>query len=207
MRSDAAAVAMRHLDQLVRAGDITGWGFERSIAYLGARRPTMSYRMYRGHDDQDANLGAFLREIAPDGARVEVSEAQGAVSASTGWRPPTATAEPLDGVWRSRQVVLTISFVSETQLTRAAELVAERFTRGTGSSHRPGSWWVPDARVCGTSNCPPGMIAARAHSHRVRDGHFVVLSAAAMVPGKVPFPRARTHELFLPRSFGAFLQA
>ena len=206
MWSDAAT-AMQHLDRLVQAGQITGWGFEQSIAYLAARRPTMSYRMYRGDEEQDANLGAFLREVATEGARVDVSEAQGSVGAATGWRPPTADELPADGVWRSRQVVLTISFQGEAQLRRAAEVVAERFTRRTGSDHRPGSWWVPDARVSGTPNCPPGMVEARAHSRRTRDGHFVVLSAAASTPRSAPFPGARTHQLFLPESFGAFLRA
>ncbi|GAC1327920.1 MAG: hypothetical protein NVSMB17_02660 [Candidatus Dormibacteria bacterium] len=197
---------MKHLDRLVRAGQITGWGFEQSIAYLAARQPTMSYRMYRGDEEQDANLGAFLREVATDGARVDVSEAEGSVSASTGWRPPGAAPHPVDGVWRSRQVVLTISFLEEAQLRRAAEVVAQRFTRRPGSEHRPGSWWVPDARVSGTPNCPPGMVAARAHSRRTRHGHLVVLGTAASPPGFAPFPGARTHQLFLPESFGAFLK-
>jgi len=200
MWSDSAS-AMRRLDVLVRAGRITGWGFEPSVDYLGAQQPTMSYRMYRGNDEQDANLGAFVREISQDGALIAVSEAQGCVGAGHGWRPPAATAARR-GVWRSRQVVLTISFASELQLCRAAELIAERFTRRTGSGHRPGSWWIPDARVSGTANCPPGMVAARAYTRPTGNGHLVVLSAS----GPAPFPMARSHRLFLPTPFGEFLR-
>ncbi|HEV1997236.1 MAG TPA: hypothetical protein VGR61_03780 [Candidatus Dormibacteraeota bacterium] len=201
MWSDAAT-AVQHLDQLVRSGRITGWGFEQSIAYLGASHPTMSYRMYRGQQDQDTNLGAFIREIAPTGALIAVSEAEGSVDSRTGWRPPASGTVPVNGVWRSRQVVLTISFETEPQLWRAAEVVAEHFTRRPGPGHQPGSWWVPDARVSGTATCPPGMVPALAHSRRTGDGHFVVLSAA----GPAPFTGARTHELFLPEPFGAFLR-
>ena len=201
MWSDAAT-AMRHLDRLVRSGRITGWGFEHSIAYLGASRPTMSYRMYRGQQEQDINLGAFVREVAPAGALIAVSEADGSVDSRSGWCPPAAGALPDDGIWRSRQVVLTISFETERQLWHAAEVVADRFTRRAGTAHQPGSWWVPDARVCGTATCPPGMVPALAHSRRTGDGHFVVLS----VDGPAPFTGARTHDLFLPEPFGAYLR-
>ncbi|MGI8609569.1 MAG: hypothetical protein ACR2MY_10145 [Candidatus Dormibacteria bacterium] len=201
MWSDSAA-AMRHLDSLVRAGRITGWGFESSVDYLGASRPTMSYRMYRGDDEQDANLGAFMREVAQDGALISVSEAQGSVGTHHGWRPPPSSGRARRGVWRSRQVVLTINFASEPQLCRAAALVAERFTRRQNQEHLPGSWWVPDARVSGTTTCPPGMVAARAYSRAAGDGHLVVLSTA----GPAPFPQARTHDLFLPEPFGEFLR-
>lgn len=202
MWADMAA-ARRHLDGLVRTGQITGWGFEQSISYLLASRPTLSYRMYSGGQDEDANLGAFVREIAPAGASIEVSEAEGSIGAAHRWPPPAAAApRNHNGVWRSRQVVLTISFLSERQLCRAVEVVVDRFTRGVGPGHHRGSWWVPDARASGTSRCPPGMISARAFSRPTGQGHAVVLSPG----GPAPFPGASGHPVFLPARFGEFLR-
>ncbi|MDQ6747160.1 MAG: hypothetical protein M3010_03515 [Candidatus Dormibacteraeota bacterium] len=198
------AAARNHLDRLVRLGRITGWGFERSISYLGARHPTLSYRMYRGGNEEDVNLGAFVREIAPSGARIEVSEAEGSIGTVHGWSPPAAAgASARDGVWRSQQVVLTISFASEAQLCRAVEVVVDRFTRDGAARHHPGSWWVPDARVSGTPHCPPGMVPAHAFSRPTGEGHAVVLSPG----GRAPFPHASGHPVFLPARFGALLRA
>ncbi|MDQ6637989.1 MAG: hypothetical protein M3Y62_09430 [Candidatus Dormibacteraeota bacterium] len=196
-----AAAARRHLDRLAGAGRITGWGLECSIAYLAARRPTMSYRMYRGDDAEDLNLGAFIREVASRGAQIAVSEAEGCVAAHHGWRPPGG-GFATRGVWRSRQVVLTISFASDRELRFAAQVVAERFTRRVEAGHLPGSWWVPDARVSGTPNCPPGMILAKAFTRRAGRRHAVVLTPG----GPAPFSGARTHPVFLPEPFGRFLR-
>lgn len=195
-----AATARRHLDRLAGAGRIRGWGLKRSIAYLAASRPIMSCRMYRGAAAEDSNPGAFIREVASREAQIAVSEAEGSVPEHHGWRPPGGGLA-IPGVWRSRQVVLTISFASDRELRIAAQVVAERFTRRVEAGHLPGSWWVPDVRVSGTPNCPPGMVLAKAFTRRAGRRHAVVLTPG----GPAPFSGARPHPVFLPEPFGRFL--
>lgn len=65
-----------------------------------------------------------------------------------------------------------------------------------------GSWWMPDASLSGTPNCPPGMVLATAFTRRAGPKHMVARTPG----GPAPFWGARTHSVFLPEPCGKFLR-
>lgn len=157
-----------HLDRLVRAGEATGYSVEEDPAYLAARVPTLTYRMYADAPLSHLNLGAFAAAVADFGARMRLSRVEGVLG--EGGR-----------LLRSRQLCLTAEFASGASVQRAVGLVRERFTASAAST--PGSWQLPDVRITGVE--PPGTAAAYAHCWPSERGTIVLLSLSrdAGLPG------------------------
>lgn len=147
------------LDRLVLAGRVTGYTVEENTGYIGARVPTLTYRMYMDRPESHLNLGAFAAAMADLGTTMRLSRVQGAVAYQ-------------GAIWRSRQLCLTVEFAGEAALGDALDIVHDRFVAAPAAA--PGSWRFPDVRVTGAEP----RSTAGAYAHRWQHGHAgaVVLS-------------------------------
>src|SRR5260370_35186541 len=68
------------LDRLVLSGRVTGYTVEEDTGYIGARVPTLTYRMYIDGPESHLNLGAFAAAIADLGTTMRLTRFQGAVA-------------------------------------------------------------------------------------------------------------------------------
>lgn len=161
-------VAHESLDRLVEGGVITGYTCEDSVAYLSARRPTLTYSMYVDDAASLANRDSFAREMIALGGRPRETAQVGQLG--TG-----------QGVERSRQVRVVVEFDAESELSAALDVVIDRFTKG-GAGEVPGSWTYPDVRITGTLRRREGTMTALAHVSKDGPQAFVVLSTDPRSP-------------------------
>jgi hypothetical protein len=150
-------MVVANLDALVAARRVTGYTIEEDTAYLAARRPTLTYRMYADGPDSHRNLGEFASAISRLALSMRLSRLAGVVAG-------------VGGVRRSRQLCLTAELAGARQLDAALGLVARRFTVGPAAA--PGSWRYPDVRVTG-GGAPDGAVPVFAHLY---GGGVVVLT-------------------------------
>jgi hypothetical protein len=178
-------VILSDLDRLVLAGRVTGYTLEEDTGYIGARVPTLTYRMYMEGRESHLNLGAFAVAMADLGTTMRLSRVQGAVA--------------YDGsIWRSRQLCLTVEFAGEASLGDALDIVHERFVAAPAAA--PGSWRFPDVRVTGAEpRCTAG-----AYAHRWQRGNSsaVVLS----LDEEPPAGGAQTAPVHVLRSWVSYLK-
>ena len=178
-------VTVAELDALVMAGRITGYTLEDDSAYLRARVPTLTYRMYADGPESHRNLGEFSAAMAYlDAADLRLSRVHGAVR----WQ---------GAIWRTRQLCLTAAFETDADLERALETARRRFVAAPRAA--PGSWRYPDLRVTGAS--APGTAAVHGHHWPVGERNAVVLT----VEPEPPAPGATSHRLAVLPSWLAFL--
>jgi hypothetical protein len=151
-------VILSELDHLVVSGRVTGYTVEQDTGYIGARVPTLTYRMYMDGPESHLNLGAFAAAMADLGTTMRLSRVQGAVAYQ-------------GAIWRSRQLCLTVEFAGERALGEALDIVHDRFVAAPDAA--PGSWRFPDVRVTGTR--PRSTASAFAHHWPYgRDGAVVL---------------------------------
>ncbi len=151
---------MPALDALCRSGRITGYTMERDPRYLGARRPTLSYRMYR-----DAAGLHHARRFAAEMRRLR---ARTAVAATAGNRRLGPVLE------RTAQLTMTATFGDQRALARALTVVRHRYY-AAGARPEAGSWWLPDVRLTGCHELP-GTVPALTHSLPTAEGLAVALT-------------------------------
>src|SRR5690349_17212528 len=108
-------MVIRILDALVAARRVTGYTIEEDTAYLTARRPTLTYRMYAEGSESHRNLGEFAAAMSRLALSMRLSPLAGVVAGVGGPR-------------RSRQLCLTAELAGGRQLDAALGLVARRFT-------------------------------------------------------------------------------
>lgn len=173
------------LDELVAAGLATGYTVEEDAAYLTARRPTLTYRMYSDRAASHRNLGEFAAAMAELGAAIRLSRVEGVMP-----RPGSLAG-------RTRQLCLTAEFTSQAALHAAAALVQRRFTASRAAA--PGSWRLPDVRISGAE--PPGTVPAYAHQWRAGRATAVLLTLSPLAP----LAGARTSRVRIMRSWLEFL--
>ncbi|MGH7919590.1 MAG: hypothetical protein ACREQM_06560 [Candidatus Dormibacteraceae bacterium] len=156
-------------DALCHERRITGYTVERCAGYLRARRPTLTYRMYRDPDGR-RHATRFAIDMTRLGARTATAPAAGNLRLE-------------DGIQRTAQVTVTAWFQDLRTLTRALGLIRRRYHAG-GTRPVAGSWWLPDVRLSGCGELP-GTIPAIAQSLGARQGVAVALTADGdlMVPG------------------------
>ncbi|HKB32746.1 MAG TPA: hypothetical protein VKF16_02675 [Candidatus Dormibacteraeota bacterium] len=172
------------LDRLVLSGRVTGYTVEEDTGYIGARVPTLTYRMYIDGPESHLNLGAFAAAMADLGTTMRLTRVQGAVA----YR---------GAIWRSRQLCLTVEFAGEGAMGDALDIVYDRFVAAPEAA--PGSWRFPDVRVTGAE--PRSTAAAFAHHWPCgRDG-AVVLSLDEDAPAR----GARTSPVHVLRSWVGYL--
>src|SRR5258708_8256603 len=87
------------LDRLVLSGRVTGYTVEEDTGYIGARVPTLTYRMYIDGPESHLNLGAFAAAMADLGTTMRLTRVQGAVA----YR---------GAIGRSRQLCLPVEFAA-----------------------------------------------------------------------------------------------
>jgi hypothetical protein len=149
-------VILARLDALVAARAVTGYTIEEDTAYLAARRPTLTYRMYADGPESHRNLGEFAGAMSLLATTMRLSRLAGVVADAGGLR-------------RSRQLCLTAELASGRRLDAALRLVERRFTAAPAAA--PGSWRYPDVRVSGGQPSA----AAPAYAHRYDGGRFGVV--------------------------------
>src|SRR5258708_26146836 len=115
------------LDRLVLSGRVTGYTVEEDTGYIGARVPTLTYRMYIDGPESHLNLGAFAAAMADLGTTMRLSRVQGAVAYQ-------------GSIWRSRQLCLTAEFAGEGALGDALDIIHDRFVAAPGAP--PESRWL-----------------------------------------------------------------
>ncbi len=172
------------LDDLVAAGQITGYTLEEDTAYLEARVPTLTYRMYADGAASHLNLGAFAAAMAELGAAMRLSRVRGNLGVSGAIR-------------RSKQLCLIAEFASTSALDDAVQVVYGRFIAAPAAA--PGSWRYPDVRVVGTE--PVGLSAAYAHHWKTDRGSVVALT----LDPEPPLAGGRTVPVGILRNWVAFL--
>lgn len=176
---------LSELDHLVVSGRVTGYTVEEDTGYIGARVPTLTYRMYMDGPESHLNLGAFAAAMADLGTTMRLSRVQGAVAYQ-------------GAIWRSRQLCLTVEFAGERAIGAALNIVHDRFVAAPEAA--PGSWRFPDVQVTGTQ--PPTTATAFAHRWPYgRDG-AVVLSLDEDAPAR----GARTAQVHVLKSWVSYLQ-
>lgn len=157
------------LDDLVRRRAISGYTVERDAGYLDARRPTLTYRMYRDRRGAQ-HARRFIADMAALGALVTLTGTRGNLRGA-------------GDVQRTAQMTVTARFDGEQALAGALALVRERY-HARGRDPVPGSWWLPDVRIAG---CGPlqGTMPALAQSVSLPRGTAVALtlSTRRLVPG------------------------
>ena len=173
------------LDDLVVDGRITGYTIEEDAAYLEARVPTLTYRMYADGAASHLNLGEFAAEMAELGAAMRLSRVRGNLGDS-------------GAIHRSRQLCLTAEFATSRALDRAVQVVYRRFIAAPAAA--PGSWRYPDVRVVGAE--PDELSAVFAHHWKMDRSSAVALSADP----KPPLAGGRTVPVRILRNWVAFLQ-
>ncbi|MFI5168631.1 MAG: hypothetical protein ACHQQS_18655 [Thermoanaerobaculales bacterium] len=173
------------LDRLVLAGRVTGYTVEEDTGYIGARVPTLTYRMYMDGPESHLNLGAFAAAMADLGTTMRLSRVQGAVAY-------------YGTIWRSRQLCLTVEFGGEGALGDALDIVHDRFVAAPEAA--PGSWRFPDVRVTGAE--PRSTAAAFAHYWQQGHASVVVLSLNEDAPAR----GAVTAPVHVLRSWVSYLQ-
>src|SRR5258708_12469652 len=99
------------LDRLVLSGRVTGYTVEEDTGYIGARVPTLTYRMYIDGPESHLNLGAFAAAMADLGTTMRLTRVQGAVA----YR---------GAIWRSRQLCLAVAFAGERAMGDAPDILS-----------------------------------------------------------------------------------
>jgi hypothetical protein len=178
-------VILSELDQLVVSGRVTGYTVEEDTCYIGARVPTLTYRMYMDGPESHLNLGAFAAAMADLGTTMRLSRVLGAVAYQ-------------GAVWRSRQLCLTVEFAGEGALGVALDIVHDRFVAAPEAA--PGSWRFPDVRVTGAQ--PRSTATAFAHRWPHGSDGAVVLSLDEDAPAR----GARTTPVHVLMSWVSYLQ-
>jgi len=177
-------VILSRLDHLVASGRVTGYTVEEDTSYIGARVPTLTYRMYIDGPESHLNLGAFAAAMADLGSTMRLSRVQGAVAYK-------------GSIWRSRQLCLTTEFAGESGLGDALDIVHEHFVAAPAAA--PGSWRFPDVRVTGAQpRCTAG---AYAHQWRHGRASAVVLT----LDEEPPAAGAQTTPVHVLRSWMSYL--
>jgi hypothetical protein len=154
-----------HLDQLLVAGRLTGYTIEEDSAYLEARIPTLTYRMYVDGAASHQNLGAFAAAMAELGAVMRLSRVRGNLG-------------ECGAIRRSRQLCLTAEFGSKQALNVAVQTVHRRFIAAPAAA--PGSWHYPDVRVVAAE--PQAMAHAFAHCWKADSATAVALTLDSEPP-------------------------
>ena len=172
------------LDELVVLGRVTGYTVEEDTAYIGAKVPTLTYRMYMDGPESHLNLGAFAAAMADLGTTMRLSRVQGTVAYQ-------------GAIWRSRQLCLTVEFAGAGSLGEALDVVHERFVAAPEAA--PGSWRFPDVRVTGAE--PLSTVAAFAHHWPHGRSGAVVLTLDEVAPAC----GARTARVHVLRSWVSYL--
>ncbi|MHB8611957.1 MAG: hypothetical protein ACYDAL_05960 [Candidatus Dormibacteraceae bacterium] len=172
------------LDWLLLAGRATGYTVEDETRYIGARVPTLTYRMYMDGSESHLNLGAFAAAMADLGTTMRLSRVLGAVAYQ-------------GAIWRSRQLCLTVEFGGEAALGDALDIVYDRFVAAPEAA--PGSWRFPDVRVTGAT--PRSTAPAFAHHWEHGSARAVVLSLDEDAPAR----GARTAPVHVLRSWVSYL--
>lgn len=157
---------------------------EEDIAYLEAKVPTLTYRMYMDGPESHLNLGAFAASMADLSTTMRLSRVKGSVA----YR---------GSIWRSRQLCLTAEFATEGSLADALSIVHERFVAAPEAT--PGSWRFPDVRVTGAE--PLRMAGAYAHLWKNGLASAVVLT----LDEEPPAEGARTAPVHVLRSWVSYL--
>jgi hypothetical protein len=173
------------LDALLLAGRVTGYTVEDETRYIGARVPTLTYRMYMDGPESHLNLGAFAAAMADLGTTMRLSRVLGTVAYH-------------GAIWRSRQLCLTVEFAGERALGEALDIVHDRFVAAPEAA--PGSWRFPDVRVTGAT--PPSTASAFAHYWVHGNAGVVVLSLDEDAPAR----GARTAPVKVLRSWVSYLK-
>jgi hypothetical protein len=177
-------VILSRLDRLVASGRVTGYTVEEDTSYIGARVPTLTYRMYIDGLESHLNLRAFAAAMADLGTSMRLSRVQGAVAYK-------------GTIWRSRQLCLTTEFAGDGGLGDALDVVHERFVAAPAAA--PGSWRFPDVRVTGAQP----QSTAGAYAHRWQNGRAsaVVLT----LDEEPPEAGAETTRVHVLRSWVSYL--
>lgn len=175
---------LAQLDHLLLSGRVTGYTVEDDTGYLGARVPTLTYRMYMDGAESHLNLGAFASAMADLPATMRLSRVEGAVAYE-------------GSIWRSRQLCLTAEFASESSLGDALNIINDRFVAAPAAA--PGSWRFPDVRVTGAA--PRGM--AGAYAHRWQSGRATAV--VVTLEEEPPTDGARTATVHVLRSWVRYL--
>jgi len=179
-------VILSHLDHLVTSGQVTGYTVEEDTGYLGARVPTLTYRMYMDGPESHLNLGAIAAAMAELATAMRLSRVQG-----------TVAYEGL--IRRSRQLCLTSEFAHERALLAALRIVNERFIAAPAAA--PGSWRYPDVRVSGAE--PAGTAGVFAHRWLGNRASAVLLTLEREPPAE----GARTHCVQVLQHWLAYLRS
>lgn len=173
------------LDRLVLAGHATGYTVEEDTGYIGARVPTLTYRMYVDGPESHLNLGAFAAAMADLGTTMRLSRVYGAVAYQ-------------GAIQRSRQLCLTVEFAGEGAIGDALDIVHDRFVAAPEAA--PGSWRFPDVRVTGAE--PHSTAGAFAHRWQHGRAGAVVLT----LDENAPACGARTAPVHVLRSWVSYLE-
>jgi hypothetical protein len=164
---------LRQLEWLVAARAITGYTVEPDPRYLDGDVPALTYSMPSNRPVSRQNLRLLAEELAGAGATVELAGRHGT------WL--------WDGrVRRTLETTAIARFARERDLQRALARITARYVAGAPGAV-PGSWTLPDVRVCGART--PGMVAVGAHSLPLASTTTAVVIAAADRP---PLPGMRT---------------
>lgn len=173
------------LDRLVAVGRLTGYTIEEDSAYLEAKIPTLTYRMYVDGAASQQNLGAFAAAMAELGAAMRLSRVRGNLGQAGSIR-------------RSRQLCLTAQLGSTTAMDDAIEVVHRRFIAAPAAA--PGSWRYPDLRVVGAE--PQVLSVAFAHCWKADDATAVALT----LDSEPPVFGAQTVRVSVLKNWVEFLQ-
>jgi hypothetical protein len=164
---------LRQLERLVASRAITGYTVEADPRYLDGDAPALTYSMPSNSPVGRRNLGLLAEELTGAGATVELAGRHGT------WH--------WDGrVRRTLETTATAWFAGERDLRCGLATITARYVAGVPGAV-PGSWRLPDVRVCGART--PGTVAVGAHRLPLAGGTAAVVIAAADRP---PLPGMRT---------------
>lgn len=154
------------VERLVATGRITGYTVEPDPVYLRANVPALTYSMCCDDETGRRNLDLALAELRSAGARVDLVHRSGT------WRWGPALR-------RTSETTAIGWFERADALHAALHAIRARYV--AGSDHAvPGSWRVPDVRICGL--VPAGTIAATAHELPLPGGGAAVVISLEETP-------------------------
>jgi hypothetical protein len=158
--------ALDDVERLVAAGRITGYTVEPDPLYLRANVPALTYSMCCADERGRRNLDLALAELRAAGARVDLVHRCGT------WRWGSA-------LHRTSETTAIGWFECAGSLLAALHALRARYVAGSGDAV-PGSWRVPDVRVCGL--LPAGTVPATAHELRLPGGAAAVVISLEETP-------------------------
>jgi hypothetical protein len=162
----AGRPALADMELLVATGRITGYTVEPDPVYLRADVPVLTYSMSCASQAGRRNARLALIELRAAGARVEVVHRRGT------WRWGPALN-------RSSEVSVIGWFDRPASLRTALRAIRARYVAGVAGAV-PGSWRVPDVRVCGVA--PAGTVPAMAHELPLPGGAAAVVISLEGTP-------------------------